>query len=52
MKNEKTWVRFLKENNICHQDEVGNMPCDWGRICDKCQVDWIQNAYKRWRDKK
>lgn len=42
----KKWVGFLEENNICHRDCEGNMPCDNGVVCDKCQADWVDKLWK------
>lgn len=47
----KNWVKFLRESRICYQDEVGNMPCDNGVLCDKCQSDHIQEQYEQWKVK-
>lgn len=52
MKNKdcKTWVDFLEKRNICHRDYEGNMPCDNGGMCDRCQADWISEDYKQWKE--
>lgn len=42
------WTRFLIDHAICHPDEIGNMPCDNGMICDRCSADWIQEEYEEW----
>lgn len=42
------WAEFLKEKGICSPDDVGNMPCDNGAVCDKCGAPWIQEAYELW----
>lgn len=42
------WVEFMAECGICHEDAIGNMPCDNGLVCDKCHEDGIQSMYKGW----
>ena len=40
------WVRFLIDNDICQPDYYGNMPCDNGAYCNKCQEQWVLDAWK------
>lgn len=35
------WSKLLE--SYCPSDELGNKPCDWGCICDRCQYDWELN---------
>ena len=44
MKN--SWVKYLESHDICFSDLDGNMPCDNGAICDKCQSEEIQRDYE------
>ena len=45
------WVEFLKVRRICSPDVFGNMPCDNGLMCDKCHASYIQEDYKKWKEK-
>ena len=45
------WVRFLGERFGCYPDAVGNMPCDNGRVCDKCSfADAEFQQFKKGRE--
>ena len=33
-----TYSGFLDRYCDCHEDKVGNRPCDNGYICDKCMT--------------
>ena len=46
------WSKFLNESGTCHEDEVGNRPCDNGCICDRCHADYIQEAFESWKKEK
>lgn len=49
MHNEETvWVRFLRTRDICHSDCYGNMPCDYGALCDRCLDEHVQQDFKNW----
>lgn len=41
------WTSVLKDCCKCYPDYNGNMPCDNGRVCDKCSADWVQKEYIR-----
>ena len=36
-----TYSEFLDRYCDCHEDKVGNRPCDNGYICDKCMTNEI-----------
>ena len=45
------WVQFLGERFGCYPDSVGNMPCDNGRVCDKCHfADTEFQQFKKGRE--
>ena len=45
------WVQFLGERFGCYPDSVGNMPCDNGRVCDKCHyADAEFQQFKKGRE--
>lgn len=46
MTNTKIWLETMAETCHCYPDEVGNMPCDNGCLCDRCCADWVQDVYK------
>lgn len=46
MTNTKIWLETLAETCHCYPDEIGNMPCDNGCLCDRCCADWVQDVYK------
>ena len=38
---DRIWRELLE--GYCPSDELGNKPCDWGSMCDRCQHDWGLN---------
>jgi len=48
--HESMWVRFLRIRGICHSDCYGNMPCDYGALCDRCLDEHIQADFKDWQE--
>lgn len=46
--HESMWVQFLRIRGICRNDCYGNMPCDYGVLCDKCLDEDIQQEFKNW----
>ena len=42
---QNLWLETLAECCHCYPDDVGNMPCDNGCICDKCNADWVKQVY-------
>lgn len=50
MKNKRAmeiWEEILNDVCDCYADDVGNRPCDWGAMCDRCHADWIQALYRK-----
>lgn len=41
-----TYNEFLDRFCGCHEDEVGNRPCDNGCMCDKCMTDEMIKLWK------
>lgn len=41
------WADFLAEFFGCRPDAFGNMPCDNGHLCDKCNTKEAQADYER-----
>lgn len=41
---------FLSHFCGCHEDEVGNRPCDNGCMCDKCMTPELEKLWKEVRD--
>ncbi len=40
-----TWDRFL-DLNYCTKDNVGNRPCDSGKLCDACATPNAWELYQ------
>lgn len=45
-----TYNEFLSRFCGCHEDEVGNRPCDNGCMCDKCMTPELEKLWKEVRD--
>lgn len=45
-----TYNEFLSRFCGCHEDEVGNRPCDNGYMCDKCMTDEMIELWKEVHD--
>lgn len=39
--------QFLRDYCHCHEDEVGNRPCDNGALCDRCMTREAQEIWKK-----
>ena len=46
LKRIAIWEEVLEEVCKCYADEVGNRACDWGIMCDRCQVSWVEEIYR------
>lgn len=44
--NNNVWLETLAECCKCHPDAVGNMPCDNGCICSRCEEPWVNEVYE------
>lgn len=44
--NNKVWLETLKNYCHCVPDEVGNMPCDNGALCDRCSQPDVIEVYE------
>lgn len=45
-----TYNEFLSRFCGCHEDEIGNRPCDNGCMCDKCMTPELEKLWKEVRD--
>lgn len=45
-----TYNEFLDRFCGCHEDKVGNRPCDNGCMCDKCMTPELEKLWKEVRD--
>lgn len=45
-----TYNEFLSRFCGCHEDEVGNRPCDNGSMCDRCMTPELEKLWKEMRD--
>lgn len=43
--------QFLAFYCHCHEDEVGNRPCDNGAVCDRCMTEQAQSDWVRFYKK-
>lgn len=45
-----TYSEFLDRYCDCHEDKVGNRPCDNGYICDECMTNEMIKLWKEVHD--
>lgn len=45
-----TYNEFLSRFCGCHENKVGNRPCDNGCMCDKCMTPELEKLWKEVRD--
>lgn len=50
-KRARAWDKVLREYCGCHEDAVGNRPCDNGAICDRCMTKDVQEVYQSLLDR-
>ena len=43
---QKLWNQVLAGTCHCRPDSVGNVPCDYGFPCSRCEDSWVQEIYQ------